>query len=112
MCAPYTAPVVVQPRESSSPTAAQVMKSMPSPPYSSGTGMPIRSSSPSLATFSSGHTPASSVSFALGHRTSSQNSRTASMTACWSSVKVKSMRGYRLLVQSSSAGRSARHLLR
>ncbi len=87
--APNTAPVVVQAREISSPTMAQVVKSSPAPPYSSGMGIPIRSISAICRIFSQGISPLSSTLRALGLRTPSAYSLTISIIICCSSERLK-----------------------
>src|SRR5919197_6088321 len=76
----------IQPRDSSTPARAYVMRSSPAPPCSSGTVRPNSPSSFIPSTIFSGNSSSCSSSSATGMTSRSTNSRTVSTTAFCSSV--------------------------
>src|SRR5262249_14212543 len=67
--------------------------SPPPPPYSSGNGIPIRLSAPSLPTISYGNDLVRSSSSATGATSPSANSRTVRRISSWSGGRSKSIAG-------------------
>ena len=83
----FTIPdTLIQPRESSQTASAYVVRSRPSPPYSSGIVKPKMPSSFRPSTMSSGNASACSSSEATGMIRSSANWRTRSTISRCSSV--------------------------
>ncbi len=78
--------IEIQPRDSSSTTIVYVVRSSPSPPYSSGIVIPKRPSSFICSTIGSGNESSWSYFSALGRICSSVNWRTISVIAFCSSV--------------------------
>src|SRR5215218_3287166 len=91
-------------RVSSSTAIAYASVSPPAPPTSSGNGIPMSPSSPSLATISYGKRFSWSSASATGATSPSAKSRTVRRISSWSGERSKSMRPFCLSPGSTRSG--------